>query len=113
MRMHPVFAVRKQKYCTVCSRSPRDKDWKTGAELLSQPPTLPGQFVQLFLVRALALFGPRSGQPAVELEEKPEVAICIRSLFAPGIGENGFVHQKGGFYDRRLLRTCAAEHVRF
>lgn len=70
---------------------------------------------QLFLVRGLALFGPRSGMPAIPWQgtgTKQEYgAICVRPLFAPGVA--GFVHQKGGYYDEALLRRCGAEHVAF
>jgi len=69
---------------------------------------------QLLLVRGLALFGPRSGAPAVALGGLvPDVSICVRPLFAPGREELGFVHKKGGFHDGALLRTCGAESVIF
>mmetsp|Transcript_87753 Transcript_87753/g.221451 ORF Transcript_87753/g.221451 Transcript_87753/m.221451 type:complete len:139 (+) Transcript_87753:131-547(+) len=85
-----------------------------------------------FLMRGLALFGPRSGNSAVPRRqqrdarrapasrdqaggagdeaadtESPPTAICIRSLFAGGT-DSGFVHQKGGFRDLSLLQRCDA-----
>jgi len=65
---------------------------------------------QLFLLRGLALFGPRSGssaRPRAEGEDPPPVSICLRSLF-PGGTETGFVHKKGGFQDSDLLQRCSA-----
>lgn len=96
---------------------------------------------QLFLVRGLALFGPKSGMPAVRFSDaegvrvRPEVSICVRPLFSDAIegkgaddgsgggggGEgttyqeedSGFVHQKGGYLDADLLRQCGAESSMF
>jgi len=67
---------------------------------------------QLILMRGVALFGPRSGIAANNggrnaTEPVAPMSICVRSLFAPG-AEAGFVHQKGGFRDPRLLRVCGA-----
>jgi len=70
---------------------------------------------QLFMVRALALFGPMSSLASVPWQgEAPraESAICVRPLFSWDEPDTeGFVHQKGGFYNRELLATCGAEEV--
>jgi len=63
---------------------------------------------QLFLLRGLALFGPRA-KAFSSTTSDPE-SICIHSIFAGGI-DAGFVHKKGGFHDRHLLRRCGAESV--
>eukprot|EP00927_Polykrikos_kofoidii_P067584 TRINITY_DN63030_c0_g1_i1.p1 TRINITY_DN63030_c0_g1~~TRINITY_DN63030_c0_g1_i1.p1 ORF type:complete len:565 (+),score=77.48 TRINITY_DN63030_c0_g1_i1:180-1874(+) len=86
---------------------------------------------QLFLVRGLAMFGPRSSMPTVRFSDAqgerviPEVSICVRPIFSDTIGDettavadqedgvnveaNGFVHQKGGYLDPALLRRCEVD----
>merc|ERR1712194_45064 len=53
---------------------------------------------QLFLMRGLALFGPRTDPH----KPQPAVSICTEPLFHGG-PEEGFVHQKAGFREPHLL----------
>lgn len=66
---------------------------------------------QLFLMRGLALFGPRSGEPVQPARGSPAPSLCLSDLFREGGVEAGFVHQKAGFRDRALLERCGAQDL--
>ena len=71
---------------------------------------------QIILLRGASLYGPRAEKPVLEQVggfSVPATTVCLEPLFIESgsdpVETAGFVHEKAGFRNQNLLRTCGAD----